>query len=109
MSNTKKLDYYDVITGNSVDEDDYGFKATVNKKVDNVDQVFDSRGSYLGIRTFRGRIINGKFTCKKGGRFDFKSCIELEIWKGKGSSCYSVEKNEGKGKIDFVPCISCKE
>lgn len=79
MSNIKKRDFYDAITGEPVNKERYGLDAAVFKKVDNVDLVFDSRGEYLGIRTCRGKIINGKYTCKKG-ILDFKSSMDLKIW-----------------------------
>ena len=82
MTNIKKRDFYDVITGYPVSKERYGLDATVFKKVDNVDLIFDSRGQYLGIRTCRGKIINGRYTCKKGGISDFKSFTELKIWEG---------------------------
>ncbi len=81
MVNIKKIDFYDATTGQSVSGDTYGKDASVFKKVDNVDLVFDSRGEYLGIRTCRGMIINGKYTSKKGIR-DFKSFMDLMIWAG---------------------------
>jgi len=81
MSNLKKIDFYDAITGDPVNKERYGIDASVFKKVDNVDLVFDSRGEYLGIRTCRGKIINGKYTCKRG-ILDFKSFNDLKIWAG---------------------------
>ena len=81
MVNFKKIDYYNVITGKSVNKEMYGFDTSVFKKVDNIDMIFDSRGRYLGIFTCRGKIINGKYTCKQGIR-DFKSFTDLQIWAG---------------------------
>lgn len=81
MSNIKKKDFYDVITGDDANIKSYGIDAATFKRVDNIDMVFDSRGKYLGIRTYRGKIIDGKYTCKKG-IFHFKSFIDLKIWAG---------------------------
>lgn len=81
MSNIKKLDFFDVVTGDSVSEESYGRDASTFRKVDNVDMIFDSRGSYLGIRTCKGKIINGKYTSKEGVR-DFKSFLDLMMWSG---------------------------
>ncbi len=81
MSNIKKLDFFDAITGNPVGEESYGRDAEVYRKTDNVDMIFDSRGSYLGIRTCRGKFINDKYTAKEGIR-DFKSFLDLKIWAG---------------------------
>lgn len=81
MSNIKKRDFYDAVTGEPVNKERYGIDAVVFRKVDNVDLVFDSRGRYLGTRTCRGKIINGKYTCKKGV-FDFRSFMDLDIWEG---------------------------
>ncbi len=81
MSNIKKRDFYNATTGEYADKERYGADAEIFKKVDNVDLVFDSRGEYLGIRTCRGKIIDGKYTCKKG-ILDFKSFTDLEMWSG---------------------------
>lgn len=96
MSNIKKIDFYDVATGEHVSGENYGIHASVFKKVDNVDLVFDSRGKYLGIRTCRGKIINGKFTGKKG-IYDFKSFMDLNIWSG--IECCKVDFIETKEGI----------
>ncbi len=93
MSNIKKKDFYNVITGDKESVDNYGIDAATFKNVDNIDQVFDSRGQYLGIRTCRGKIINGKYTCKKG-ILDFKSFTDLKIWAGK--ECPRVDLIETK-------------
>lgn len=82
MSNIKKLDFFNVITGNPVSEESYGRDSSTFKKVDNVDMVFDSCGRYLGIRTCRGKLINGKYIAKEGIR-DFKSFLDLNIWTSK--------------------------
>ncbi len=82
MSNIKKRDFYNAITGDSVDGNKYGIDAEIFKKTDNVNMVFDSRGSFLGIMTCRGKFINGKYTSKRG-IFDFKSFMDLQIWAGK--------------------------
>lgn len=82
MSNIKKLDFFNVITGDPVSEESYGRDAQTFKKVDNVDMIFDSRGEYLGIRTCRGKFINDKYTAKEGIR-DFKSFLDLGIWASK--------------------------
>ena len=81
MSNIKKIEFYDATTGEPVDKERYGIEASIFRKVDNVDLLFDSRGQYLGIRTCRGKIIDGKYTGKKGIR-DFKPFTDLEIWTG---------------------------
>jgi len=83
MSNVKKKDYYDCVTGCNEIEHDYGHFATVFKKTVNVDMIYDSRGKYLGIRTCRGSFNNnGKYIPNKGIR-DFKSFTELyELWNG---------------------------
>ena len=95
MSNVKKREFYDVITGDYASEKNYRLDASIFKKVDNVDLIFDSRGSYLGIRTCRGKFINGKYTCKRG-MFDFKSFIDLKIWGGKQCSGVDfIETGEG--------------
>lgn len=93
MSNIKKRDFYNVITGDKESIDNYGIDAATFRNVDNIDQVFDSRGQYLGIRTCRGKIINGKYTCKKG-ILDFKSFADLKIWAGK--ECPRVDLIETK-------------
>lgn len=79
MSNLKKLDFYDVTNGKPLDASTYGALNKSFKKVDNIDLIFSSRGEYLGIQTCRGKIINGKYTCKKGIK-DFKSVEDLSIW-----------------------------
>lgn len=81
MSNIKKRSFFNCITGEENRGEDYGINSSTFKKVDNVDLVFSSRGEYLGIRTCRGKIINGKYTCKQGIR-DFKSFDDLKIWAG---------------------------
>ena len=88
MVNIKKLDYYDVITGYPVNKERYGFEASVFRKVDNVDMIFDSRGLYLGLRTCRGKFVDGKYTCKRG-IFDFKPFSDLKIWAGR--QCPNVD------------------
>lgn len=93
MSNIKKKEFYDVITGDDATVENYGLDAAIFRKVDNVDLVFDSRGSYLGIRTCRGKFINGKYTCKRG-IYDFKSDIDLRIWAGK--ICSDIQLIETK-------------
>lgn len=85
MSNIKKRDFYNAITGDSVDGNKYGIDAEIFKRVDNVNMVFDSRGSYLGTVTCRGKIVNGKYTSKEGTR-DFKSFLDLMMWAGKQCS-----------------------
>ena len=96
MSNIKKLDFYNIITGNKEFADSYGVDATTFMKVDNVDMVFDSRGNYLGIRTCRGKFINGKYTGKEGIK-DFKSVDDLKIWAG--VKCAIVDCAETKDGI----------
>lgn len=81
MSNIKKRDFYNVISGEIVEAESYGYDASTFKKVDNVEMIFDSRGEYLGIRTCRGKIENGKYIVKKGP-YDFKSFLDLKIWAG---------------------------
>ena len=94
MVNMKKIEFYDAITGQPANEEMYGLDTSVFRKVDNVDMIFDSRGEYLGIRTCRGKIIDGKYTCKKGGILDFKSFEDLKIWAG--VKCAKVEFIETK-------------
>lgn len=98
MSNLKKIDFYNVITGEPVNKERYGIDASTFRKVDNIDMVFDSRGEYLGIRTCRGKTINGKYTCKKG-IFDFKSFTDLKIWEG--VECAKVDFIETRAG-DFI-------
>lgn len=91
MSNIKnQMMFFDIITGNIASAEDYGIDGRVYRKTDNVDLIFDSRGSYLGIRTCRGKFIDDKYTGKKG-IYDFKSFLDLKIWAGK--RC---------GPIDFI-------
>ena len=94
MVNTKKIEFYDVITGQPANKEMYGLDTAVFRKMDNVDMIFDSRGTYLGIRTCRGKIIDGKYTCKKGGILDFKSFEDLKIWAG--ARCAKVDFLETK-------------
>lgn len=98
MVNVKKIEFYDVTTGQSANKERYGIDTSVFRKVDNVDLIFDSRGKYLGIRTCRGEIIDGKYTCKKG-ILDFKSFTDLKIWAG--SQCAKVDFIETK-EGDFL-------
>lgn len=86
MVNIKKLDFYDVITGDSSDGKNYGVDTSIFRRADNIDMIFDSRGSYLGIRICRGKFIDGKYTGKKG-IYDFKSFMDLKIWAG--GRCFS--------------------
>ena len=88
MTNIKKKDFYDSTTGEDANGENYGIDAAIFKKVDNVDLVFDSRGRYLGIRTCRGKFINGKYTSKVGIR-DFKSFMDLRVWAG--TRCANVD------------------
>lgn len=81
MSNVKKLDFYNAITGQEDSGKYYGRDAEVYRRTDNVDLIFDSRGEYLGIRTCRGKFINDKYTAREGIR-DFKSFLDLRIWAG---------------------------
>lgn len=95
MSNIKKRDFYNVVTGDKEYKNDYGINASTFMKVDNVDMIFDSRGQYLGIRTCRGKFINGKYTSKEGIR-DFKSFMDMEIWNGvKCARVDYVESRDG--------------
>lgn len=95
MANIKKRDFYDAITGDIVDGKYYGVDASVFKKVDNVEMIFDSRGQYLGVRTSRGKFENGRYTFKKGP-YDFKSFIDLKIWGGRRcSSADFIETKDG--------------
>ncbi len=96
MVNIKKIEFYDATTGKSVEKERYGIDAQVFKSVDNVDLIFDSRGQYLGIRTCRGKIINGKYTSKKGIR-DFKSFMDLNVWSGiRCAAADFIETGEGE-------------
>ncbi len=83
MSNIKKRDFYNAITGLIAEGENYGKDAAIFKKVDNVVMVFDSRGAYLGINTCKGKIIDGKYIATKGP-YDFKSFIDLKIWANIG-------------------------
>lgn len=95
MSNKK--DYFNVITGEYVDGEGYGTDARIFRKTDNINLVFDSRGSYLGIQTCRGKVIENKgkkrYTSKQGIK-DFKSFIDLKMWEGVG--CAQVDFIETK-------------
>jgi hypothetical protein len=81
----KKRNYFNVVTGEYVDGEGYGIDARIFRKTDNVNLVFDSRGSYLGIQTCRGKVIDNKgkeyYTSKQGIK-DFKSFIDLKMWEG---------------------------
>lgn len=92
MANKRKYDFFDVITGDAADMKNYGRDASVYKRVDNIDMIFSSRGEYLGILTCRGKIINGKFTGKKGIR-DFKSFLDLKMWAG--IECVNLDNHGG--------------
>ncbi len=95
MSNMKKRDFYNIITGERVDGENYGIDAAISKEVDNVVLVFDSRGEYIGIRTSRGKFENGKYIVKKGP-YDFKSFLDLNIWAGKRCcSANFIETKDG--------------
>jgi hypothetical protein len=85
MCNVRKKEFYDAVTGDATDGKYYGMDAAIFRMVDNVDMVFDSRGSYIGIRTCRGKFVDDKYTTKKGP-YDFKSFSDLKIWAGKGCS-----------------------
>lgn len=95
MCNVRKKEFYDAITGDTTDGKYYGTDAAIFRKVDNVDMVFDSRGSYIGIRTCRGTFVNDKYTTKKGP-YDFKSFSDLKIWAGKGCNLSNfIETKDG--------------
>jgi len=81
MSNIKKRDFFNAVTGEDNDGENYGKDAAIFRKVDNVDMIFDSRGNYLGIRTCRGKIVDGKYMVKQGPS-DFKSFADLMMWDG---------------------------
>lgn len=81
MSNIRKKEFYDVITGESVEEDRYGEDAIIYKKSTNVDMIFDSHGQYLGIRKSLGKMINGKLTFRRGP-YIFQSADELKYLVG---------------------------
>lgn len=97
MSDIKKKDYYNAVTGEYVDGEDYGTDARIFRKTDNVNLVFDSRGSYLGIQTCRGSYIDHKgkkcYTSRQGIK-DFKSFIDLKMWEG--VRCANVDFIETK-------------
>lgn len=93
MSNLKKIEYFNVVTGIPVSGEKYGVDASIFRKTDNVDLVFDSRGKYLGLRICGGREIDGKYTFKKGG-FYFKSSDDLKIWENIKCIDYKVEKTK---------------
>ena len=90
MTNIKKKDFFNCVTGEENRGDDYGINSSTFKKVDNVAMLYSSRGEYLGIYTCRGKIKNGKYTGKEGPR-DFKSFMDLNIWSGVRCS-----------KVDFI-------
>ncbi len=95
MTNMKKKKFFNCITGDEDNGKYYGIYSDIYKWSDNVDMVFDSRGQYLGIRTCRGKIIDGKFTGKKG-IYDFKSFFDLKYWAGrKGSKVDFIETKDG--------------
>ncbi len=95
MSNVKKRDFYDAITGDNANKEDYGIDAAIFKKVDNVEMIFDSRGEYLGINTCRGKMVNDKYVVKEGPK-DFKSFLDLKIWAGKGCNVANfIETQDG--------------
>lgn len=81
MSNIKKREFFNAVTGKNNDGENYGKDAVIFRKVDNVSMVFDSRGDYLGIITCRGKMVNGKYVAKQGPS-DFKSFSDLKIWEG---------------------------
>jgi len=89
MTNLKKKDFYNVITGEDVNKESYGINASTFKRVINVDMVFDSRGQYIGIRTCRGKFENNKYIPNKGIH-DFKSFSELMIWNNQ--KCTLIEE-----------------
>lgn len=93
MVNLRKKEFYDIISGDSESGERYGTDATISKKVDNVDLVYDSRGRYLGIRTCRGKFENGIYIANKGP-YDFKSISDLKVWAGK--RCRSMDFLETK-------------
>jgi hypothetical protein len=95
MSNVRKKEFYDAVTGDTTDGKYYGIDAAVFRKVDNVRMLFDSRGEYLGIITCKGSLVNGKYTTKKGP-YDFKSFSDLKIWAGKGCNLSNfIETKDG--------------
>lgn len=95
MCNIKKRDFFNVITGEPTNAENYGTDASIFKKTDNTDLIFDSRGVYLGLRTCRGKFINGKYTSKQGIR-DFKSADDLRIWAvTKCANVDFIETGEG--------------
>lgn len=96
MSNIRnQMAFFNVITGECIDGESYGKDAATFKKVDNIHMIFDSRGSYLGIRTSRGKFEKGKYIASKGP-YDFKSFLDLKIWAGKRcSSMDFIETKDG--------------
>lgn len=88
MTNLKKKEYFNVITGEKNDGKTYGKDAKIFKYADNISLIYDSRGKYLGLRISKGKfefeddIANkGLFIWEKGP-FYFKSSDELKIWEG---------------------------
>lgn len=81
MCNIKKKDCYNAITGDEADIQYYGMDTAIFKRVANVDMIFDSRGEYLGVRTSKGKFVDGKYIVTKGP-YDFKSFLDLKIWAG---------------------------
>lgn len=92
MSNIKKREFFNVVTGEKDDGKYYGIDSSIFRKSDNVELIFSSRGEYLGIKTCRGKFMKndkgGTYYTSKEGIFDFKSFDDLGIWAGK--TCPSV-------------------
>ena len=88
MSNLKQKDYFDCITGETVDDYNYGKDAKIFKKTDNIDLIYDSHGNYLGLRCSMGKFENengkdhkGKYIWSKGPYY-YKSTEDLKVWGG---------------------------
>lgn len=102
MVNVKKLDYFNVVTGDAVDGKSYGRDAAVFKQSDNVEMIFSSRGEYLGITICEGKFINGKYTGKQGPK-NFKSFTDLKIWAGRECINTNFIQTEDGVAINIYP------
>ncbi len=109
MVNRKKRDFFNVITGEIANPEDYGVDGRIYKKSDNVDMVFDSRGQYLGIRTCRGKFVDDKhgnkvYTSKKG-IYDFKPVSDLMKYPLQCCGSDFVEMKDGNFAIYVYPNV----
>lgn len=100
MSNIKnQMSFFNVITGEIAKPEEYGVDGRIYRKSDNVDMIFDSRGSYLGVRSCRGKFVDDKhgnkvYTCKKG-IYDFKSFLDIKKYQLQSCDIDFIETGEG--------------